>query len=313
MSAIHRHRRTGYDVSDRIDVTHFRPVCEGVEAILSGIYPGKSTTRIERAFRDCDKLYSGEYPDYRACETPYHNLQHVLDMTLATVRLMDGHEKQAEEKQRFGFDYAQLGILVSLFHDSGYIRKRDDTGSKHGAEYAGIRVERSADFLDLYLKQNKLEAWVSQAKQLVMYTGYNVAIDTLTFEDPRLIRLGQIIGTADLIAQMSDRVYLEKCRDFLFEELQIAGDVEEVENIPPKATTPDEFLRSIPMHIQKTMVDRLQNNFQNAYKLASVHFGGPNLYLDAMGKNFNHLNRLIESNIIHSLNRKKEGENDLWR
>jgi hypothetical protein len=36
-------------------------------------------------------------------------------------------------------------------------------------------------------------------------------------------RLGNMLGTADIIAQMADRCYLEKCRDRLFPEFVAGG------------------------------------------------------------------------------------------
>ncbi len=36
-------------------------------------------------------------------------------------------------------------------------------------------------------------------------------------------RVGHILGTADIIGQMSDRCYLEKCRDRLYPEFVLGG------------------------------------------------------------------------------------------
>ena len=41
--------------------------------------------------------------------------------------------------------------------------------------------------------------------------------------DPRDRKLGHLLGTADLIAQMADRCYLEKCRDRLYPEFVLGG------------------------------------------------------------------------------------------
>ena len=42
-------------------------------------------------------------------------------------------------------------------------------------------------------------------------------------KDPRDIKLGHLLGTADMIAQMADRCYLEKCRDRLYPEFVLGG------------------------------------------------------------------------------------------
>src|SRR5207253_1205788 len=44
-----------------------------------------------------------------------------------------------------------------------------------------------------------------------------------TVSDPRDITVGHLLGTADMIAQMADRCYLEKCRDRLYAEFVLGG------------------------------------------------------------------------------------------
>src|SRR3990167_2134761 len=51
-----------------------------------------SAPELERAFHDVATLYAGKHPDYQPCDTEYHDIQHVLDVTLAMARLMDGYE-----------------------------------------------------------------------------------------------------------------------------------------------------------------------------------------------------------------------------
>src|SRR5271170_7900773 len=66
-----------------------------------------------------------------------------------------------------------------------------------------------------YLPQVGLGAWVDVARQIVHFTGYERAMEDIVVEDARDLRLGHLLGTADMIAQMADRCYLEKCRDRL--------------------------------------------------------------------------------------------------
>lgn len=44
------------------------------------------------AFADAVRLYEGGDPAYLPCETEYHDIQRVLDVTLAMARLMDGYQ-----------------------------------------------------------------------------------------------------------------------------------------------------------------------------------------------------------------------------
>ena len=58
---------------------------------------------------------------------------------------------------------------------------------------------------------------------IVHFTGYELDLDMIELDDPRDIICGHLIGTADMIAQMADRCYLEKCRDRLYKEFVLGG------------------------------------------------------------------------------------------
>ena len=64
---------------------------------------------------------------------------------------------------------------------------------------------------------------VAVASMIVHYTGYELDLDTIELDDPRDTLCGHLLGTADLIAQMADRCYLEKCRDRLYKEFVLGG------------------------------------------------------------------------------------------
>ena len=86
-------RRNDHDVTDRIRTTDLKQVSAEVLRLYRGLYNGTPAHAIGRAFGDLGRLYSGEHPDYLPCDTEYHDIQHVLDVTLAMARLMDGYER----------------------------------------------------------------------------------------------------------------------------------------------------------------------------------------------------------------------------
>src|SRR5205823_12972465 len=98
------------------------------------------------------RLYRGEYPGYAKCDTEYHDMQHVLDVTLAMARLLDGYERSRPDHAP-GIDEKlfQLGAICALFHDMGYIRRSSDKKHLRGAEYTLIHVTRGGRFLKEYL------------------------------------------------------------------------------------------------------------------------------------------------------------------
>ena len=96
--------------------------------------------------------FNGSFPGYLGCDTTYHDMQHTLDMTLALTRLIAGHERSVDAGERLGAERAQMAIVTSLFHDSGYIRHAErDKDFDNGAEFTLQHVSRSADFLRRYL------------------------------------------------------------------------------------------------------------------------------------------------------------------
>lgn len=307
MAILNPHRRTGYDVTNSIDVQDPSSVCKEVQRLLFNHYPDTNFQIIERAFADCEALYKGNYPNYLACDTPYHNLQHVMDVSLAVMRLIDGYEKTHDKSTQLGAERISLGLVTALFHDSGYIRHKQDKVHQNGAEYTKVHVSRSAKFLKTYLDERNLGNWSAISSKLVHYTGYEIPIDKLGFEDPAYILLGHIVGTADLIAQMSDRIYLEKCRDFLFIEFELGGlttrklkdGTEQVVYASPK-----DLLQSTPAFVNTVINERLRKVFKGAYGYAANHFNGPNLYMEAIRQNCDYLEQLVESDTIHLLRRE---------
>ena len=126
-------------------------VNQEVDRIFLGLYSEASTGPLDQAFSDVTRLFSGEYPGYRACDTAYHDIQHTLDVTLATARLIDGHDRTQPGAGQLGARRAVLGVVIALLHDSGYMRRKSESGVENGAVFTKIHVSRSADFLARYL------------------------------------------------------------------------------------------------------------------------------------------------------------------
>ena len=116
-----------------------------------------------------------------------------------------------------------MALVTSLFHDAGYIREFDDRQHSNGAEFTLYHVTRSARFLARYLPSIGMENWVPVATRIVHFTGYEIKLNMIQLADPKDRKLGHLLGTADLIAQMADRCYLEKCRDRLYPEFVLGG------------------------------------------------------------------------------------------
>ncbi len=292
-------RRNDYDVTNTVEVSNPVAVRDAVQDLFAETFPGTSFDKLWLAFYDFDRLFTGRYPGYRGCDTTYHDRQHTLDMTLALARLVAGYERSVEPPDRLGAARAQMAIITSLFHDSGYIRHvvRDENFS-NGAEFTLYHVSRSADFLRRYLPELGLSQDVGVSSMIVHFTGYELDLDKIELDDPRDIICGHLIGTADLIAQMADRCYLEKCRDRLYNEFVVGGVA--VENARPgeymvRYKSGKDLLTKTPMFYQQVMRERLNSKFNRVFRYAEVLYNGQNPYIDAIRVNMTHLMNVIES------------------
>lgn len=299
-------RHSQYDVSNTVNVSDSQAVCDAVCDIFHSCYLGADDSKICQAFEDFDNLFEGEYSGFNACDTYYHDKQHTLDMTLAMARLIDGHERQSKRHHTLGAQLTTLAIITALFHDSGYIRRSNDQKHHNGAQYTRIHVSRSADFLQQYLQMHGMAEFAGIAANMVHYTGYEIAPQDINLPDKRFHMLGYMLGTADLIAQMSDRCYLEKCRDRLYPEFELAG-ITSTRNQHGEQVSifasPEDLLAKTPVFYNGEVKNRIDGLFRKVYKFAETHFGGDNLYLKYLKQNIQHIESLLAEGDVGSLSR----------
>jgi hypothetical protein len=291
-------RRNDYDVTNTVQVSSTEAVQSEVGKLFASTWPGESFDQVGAAFDAFDKLFTGRMPGYYGVDTIYHDLQHSLDMTLAMARLMVGYERTARPAASFGADRARMALVTSLFHDAGYIRDLEDRTHRNGAEYTLYHVTRSARFLSRFMPTIGMDAWVPTATRVVHFTGYEVDLKQLQLPDPADRRLGHLLGTADLIAQMADRCYLEKCRDRLYPEFVLGG----IAAVPGtngalqvRYSSGLDLLRQTPQFVRQTRVQRLEGEFEHAYRYMEVIFGGKNPYMEAIDRNLGFLDRVLRT------------------
>jgi len=274
-------RRNDHDVTDRVRTTDAAAVRTEVLHLYHGLYPDAAGGPIRRAFEHVLRLYRGRHPGFHGCDTQFHDTQHMLEVTLAMARLMEGYERSRARSARLSPTLYSVGVIGALFHDVGYLRRRGDRRHAHGAEYTLTHVGRSARFVGEYLRGVGLARYVPAAAAIVHYTGHERPAEEIRIDGVLPRRVGQMLGSADLIAQMSDRCYLEKRRDRLYAEL-VAGGVA------------GRLIRSAGELVRRThdfhlrALRRLDLQLARAYEYAERHFGGQNLYLEAMQRNARH-------------------------
>lgn len=292
-------RRSDYDVTNRINTTDPETVSEAVCSIYRNLYQQDTSRNLPQAFTDLARLYRGEYPGFRECDTDYHNLQHVLDVTLGMARLLDGCVRAAGAGTLTERLF-RLGIVSALYHDCGYIRRRKDTKHANGAEYTTVHVSRGVEFLEEYLPKIGMADLVQAASRIVHFTGYEIPVDRIRVPGPEFRLLGNLLGSADILAQMADRCYLEKCYDRLYPEFVRGG----IARKRHKDGSEEIVFASAADLIFKTprfyqgATKRLREDLGGCCNYVERHFGGQNLYFDELEKNISHARALaVEGNI----------------
>src|SRR5467141_1568753 len=280
-------RGNEYDVSCQVNTTDSALVNAEVNRIFLDLYPKAAPAQIDRAFRDLTTMYRGDRPGYHACDTAYHDIQHVLEVTLAMARLIDGYERARMGLEPLDAAMFRLGVITALFHDCGYIRTLDDRQHRNGGELTLTHVSRGARFLRDYLPKIGMGEVAGVAASLIHFTGYEIPVSEIKVPSLGYKLLGSLLGSADIIAQMSDRCYLEKCRDRLYPEFVAGGITKKVTDNGEVVVfaSPEDLLRKTP-GFYKNAARRLDEDLGGAYVFAQKHFGGgTNLYMDAVKQN----------------------------
>lgn len=294
------------DVTNRVNVEDAAEVRDAVVALFAARYPGVDFTPLVHAFDDLHALFEGSYAGYLACDTLYHDLRHTLEITLAMARLVDGHERASSEADRLGPRRAMLGVLLALLHDAGYLKRASEAEAGNGAVFTKIHVSRSADFLAGYLPRIGFAAEAALAARLVHFTGYEMEIDDIEVDDAKDRVLGCLVGTADLIGQMSDRMYLEKCREFLYTEF-VLGNVARERLADGREivryASPEDLITKTPGFYEYVARVRIDQKLGGVDRYAASHFDGPDLYRAEIDRNMQFLRDAIASADLKRLRR----------
>jgi hypothetical protein len=228
----------------------------------------------------------------------------VLDVTLAMARLMDG----CARSNRGGVLTGRLflyGIVTALYHDCGYIRHRKDTRHMNGAEYTKVHVSRGGRFLEEYLHKLGMGDLAPVASRTLHFTGYEIPIDRIRV-DPEYRLIGNLLGSADILAQMADRCYLEKCYDRLYPEFVLGGIARQAADNGKEQVVFGSAAALIfeTPRFYESAHKRLREELGACCDYGEKHFDGENLYLTELQKNVQHATRIAAERDISMLRRQ---------
>jgi len=242
-----------------IDMNNPDAIMAEVRSIALTIAPQVDFAPIDSAYQDVLRLFAGCLPGYRGCNSAYHDIFHTMDVLLASVRLVHG---VATTGTAFSVDDVNQIILAALMHDTGYIQRQSES-SGTGAQYTAIHIERSIEFVSSYFRNHThIEVDLEAMAQILHCTGLNIKIDAIAFKSEETRLLGFVLGTADLMGQMSDRYYVEKL-PMLYREFQEGG-------IPGFASDLDLIQKTPEFYAMVT--ERLQNTFGGINHFMKNHF-----------------------------------------
>jgi hypothetical protein len=247
---------------------------------------------------DLARAFRGDYPGLLRCDTHYHDLRHALDTGLAMARLIDGYAVANPDTAPKDIDteHALLGVLLALYHDIGLLRR---TGEEHleGASLTPVHEARGTEFMRDYLSRTTL-AHLADKAELIMVTRlvWHMPPDLPAHDRA----LASLLGSADIMAQLADRAYLEKCRDFLFIEFSAIG-IAGAPDLP--YPDPQTLLEKTPAFYTDFLRNRMHTEYNDADRYTRFHFGGTCPYEAAITRNIDHLSTVLKNNDFSMLRR----------
>lgn len=223
--------------------------------------PDFDFTLLDQSYQDLIKLFNGDFPGFSASNTKYHNLEHTCAVSLALIRLLHGMQVVGIT---FPARLLELGLLAAFFHDTGLLPDAHDREGT-GAKYMIGHEQRSIAIMSEYLASHGKSALdIQECGQMINCTILNVHPDEeLTFNSPEVRKIGCVLGTADLLAQMADRAYLEKL-PLLYMEFKEGG-------IPGYNSTLELFKKTGEFYANVALT-RMNNDLDNLAGYLRHHF-----------------------------------------
>lgn len=253
-------------------------------AIFRRMFPRDEAGLFVRVFADVDAMFCGRYLDYQKIDTPYHDLEHTLQVTLCFAEMMEGRHFAGIEP-RLDARQFELGVAAALLHDTGYLKLRSDQEGT-GAKYTFTHVLRSCAVASSYLPTvgvslDELDGVLGA----IRCTNSTTVIRRLHFQQPIEGIVGCAVATADYLGQMSTHNYLEEL-PFLFAEFEESDNFAGVSREQRLYRSVDELIAKTPNFWRTSVLPKLDNELIGLYRfLARPYPDGVNRYIDAVNRN----------------------------
>jgi hypothetical protein len=283
------HQLSRFDPTGEVNLENPVAVEIAIMSILDRLYGERyDSALLKQGIEILVQAYRGRYPGFLRCDTLYHDLRHALETGLTMARLVDAHAKSLPSGSVDNIDgrHALLGVLLALFHDVGLLRRETEAQS-WGAVFTPIHEERGVEFMRRHLSGTSLASLTENA-ELIMPTKLNFKIpDTWSPPDRRL---ASMVASADLLSQLADCCYLEKCWHFLFLEFTAFGLAG-----TPDSAYPDRETLMIKTYgfYSELVLPRLEQEFCGMYRLMDAYYSGSDPYQKSIQRNLGYLEAIL--------------------
>jgi hypothetical protein len=256
-----------------------------VDSIYQSLFPEGDRTFVPRVFGWASQFFSGRYADYQPIDARYHDFEHTLQGTLCLARLFHGRHK-AQAKPELTLQMFQLGLLAILFHDTGYLKKKDDQAGT-GAKYTAIHVNRSVQFAEEYLRQKGFaKTDITAIQNMIRCTGVDADLASIPFQSELERIVGYSLGTADLLGQMSAKDYVDKLPVLYLEFAEAAQFDSKHVALLTEFASAEELMENTPAFWEKYVLPKINGDFGKAYRFLNDPYpDGPNPYVQQVVEN----------------------------
>jgi len=253
------------------------------------MFPSGDRFFVPRVFGWAHDCFGGNYRDYQAIDARYHDFEHTLQGTLCMGRLLRARHFAGAEP-RLTQRSVELGILAILLHDTGYLKKRNDT-SGTGAKYTIVHVTRSADFAKELLTEKMFDPGEVQSIQNMIHcTGVDATLNVIPFQNPFEKVVGFALGTADLLGQMAADDYVEKLPILYSEFAEATRFSKDRTHFIAAFSSASDLMLKTPVFWSKYVLPKLERDFGALYQyLNDPYPSGPNEYLQRVEANMERL------------------------
>ena len=256
-----------------------------VQLAYVAMFPLGDHSFVPRALGWVTDCFSGKYKDYQASDARYHDFEHTMQGTLCMACLLEARHavgaKPAITQRMF-----ELGLLAMLFHDTGYLKKRDDNEGT-GAKYTLTHVNRSVQFAEQFLEEKGFNVdEILAVQHMIRCTGVNVNLTRIPFQSEIEKIVGFALGTSDLLGQMAASDYVEKL-PVLFAEFDESARFYEgkMAGVAP-FNSANELIRKTPEFWTSYVLPKITNDFWGMFRfLNNPYPNGPNEYVQRVEAN----------------------------